>query len=343
MHSGNRISRTLGQIAAAVVLVCVLSAAANAYTVVMRGGRRLEIPSSFMLTTSTLTYEVSPGVQVSLNLAAIDIAATEKANNELPGSLLRRAEIAPRETQPSATAQPAKRTITNQDLEASMRRRRESELAYERRRKELGLPSVEESRQKAAAESDLIAGELEQARASERESENYWRARATALRTEMAVLDEQQQEIRRQLDGSTFATSDGSILTGLGIVSLRSPECFGPARQPLQRRPNIFVAPHIGPQITGRAPFGGGSTRGQVLGNPWAFPRSRRFGSPAIAAPNVIVFGSAVQPFGLSDERNQLITEFNQLSVARAGLNASWRELEDEARRAGAPPGWLRP
>jgi hypothetical protein len=232
MHSGNRINRALGQIASALVLVCVLSAAANAYTVIMRGGRRLEIPSSFMVTTSTLTYEVSPGVQVSLNLAAIDIVATEKANSELPGSLLRRAEIAPGQSLPSAAAnapaQSAKRTITNQDLEASVRRRRESELAYEHRRKELGLPSVEESRRQAAAESDLIAGELAQARASERESENYWRVRATALRTEMEVLDEQQQEIRRQLDGSTFATSDGSILAGLGIVSLRSRECFGP-------------------------------------------------------------------------------------------------------------------
>src|SRR5258708_22884101 len=130
MHSANRISRTLSQIASALVLVCVLSAAANAYTVVMRGGRRLEIPARFMVTAATLTYEVSPGVQVSLNLAAIDVLATEKANNELPGSLLRRAETVPNETQPKAaanvSAQPAKRTITNQDLEASMRRRRES-------------------------------------------------------------------------------------------------------------------------------------------------------------------------------------------------------------------------
>ena len=26
-----------------------------------------------------------------------------------------------------------------------------------------------------------------------------------------------------------------------------------------------------------------------------------------------------------------------------AGLNERWRELEDEGRRAGAQPGWLRP
>src|ERR1041384_3311291 len=65
--------------------------AASAYTVVMRGGKRIEIPSTFSVTNSTLTYEVSPGIQVTLATAAIDIPATEKANNELPGSFLRRA------------------------------------------------------------------------------------------------------------------------------------------------------------------------------------------------------------------------------------------------------------
>jgi hypothetical protein len=42
-------------------------------------------------------------------------------------------------------------------------------------------------------------------------------------------------------------------------------------------------------------------------------------------------------------ERNELISRFNELSITRAGLNARWRELEEEARRAGAAPGWLRP
>ena len=53
----------------------------------MHGGRRLEIPSQFVVTASTLTYEVSPGVQVTLEMAAIDIPATEKANHEVAGSL----------------------------------------------------------------------------------------------------------------------------------------------------------------------------------------------------------------------------------------------------------------
>ena len=57
--------------------------------------------------------------------------------------------------------------------------------------------------------------------------------------------------------------------------------------------------------------------------------------------PNVTVFGSS-PAYDYSYERSELITRFNDLAAARAGLNARWRELEEEARRAGVPPGWLR-
>ena len=42
-------------------------------------------------------------------------------------------------------------------------------------------------------------------------------------------------------------------------------------------------------------------------------------------------------------ERSALATRFNDLAGIKAGLNARWRELENEAQRAGVPPGWLRP
>src|SRR6266853_1264151 len=78
------------------VLILSFVCAASAYTVVMRGGKRIEIPSKFLVTTTTLTYEAGPGIQITLQLAAIDIPATEKANNETAGALLRRMS-APRE------------------------------------------------------------------------------------------------------------------------------------------------------------------------------------------------------------------------------------------------------
>lgn len=348
MPTRHKSRQTLRRILSVFIFACIVTATANAYTVVMRGGRHVEIPSSFVVTASTLTYEVSLGIQITLNVAAIDIPATEKANNEAPGSLLRRVQPPSTDSRlrgEGVSIQPAKRlTITNRDLESSMRRRRESELAYESRRKQLGLPSVEESRRQAAAESDRIARELEQVRAAERESENYWRARASTLRTEIAAVDAQLLEIRRQLDEPTFPPRDESFLTNLGLVSFRSRECFPRSSPwPIQHAPAVFVAPHSGARVTGRIAFGGGTTRGEALVNPWGFPRSRRFGSPLLARTNVAVFGSTFQPYGIYTERNQLITEFNQLAATRAGLGARWRALEDEARRAGAPPGWLRP
>src|SRR4030095_12089466 len=220
MHALHTTIRTLGRIVSVFVFVCIVTATVNAYTVVMRGGRRIEIPSNFVVTTSTLTYEVSPGLQVTLNLAAIDISATETANNELPGSLLRRVPSALTESKlradkqafatPRGTA-PLRRTVTNRDLESSRLRRRAAELAYERRRKELGLPSVEESRTQVALESDSIARELEQTRETEMDSESYWRARAYELRTEIAAVDAQIGFVRSQLGDPMVSSGDGAL------------------------------------------------------------------------------------------------------------------------------------
>jgi len=362
-----RVSR-LGLI---LVFVFMMAVTANAYTVVMRGGRRIEIPSRFVVTTSTLTYEVSPGIQITLQVAAIDIPATEKVNNEQPGSLLRRAQVASSESSapaqnpkdlPTARATKTTRTITNRDLESSMRRRRDSELAYESRRKQLGLPSVDESRKQAAVESESIGMELEQTRLQERESENYWRGRAEALRTEMAVLDAEIAFIRVRLDEGPFAltnnawvggwssTSFNTITRGVPFSNFGRMPLGNPGRRtafppPRASAPNIFVAPGAGAQILGRVGFSGGATRGQVFVNPAPMRHARPlgFGGRFPVFPNGVVLGSSIPAYDLSYERSALITHFNELAAARAGLGARWRQLEEEARRAGAPPGWLRP
>jgi len=372
LHKPGRAAR---RIVSVFVFMFMLAVTANAYTVVMRGGRRIEIPSRFVVTASTLTYEAAPGVQITLQMTAIDIPATEKANNEQPGSLLRRGQLAPESSRPTqspgkdvqiAQATHTRRTITNRDLESSMRRRRESELAYESRRKQLGLPSVAESRKQAAAESDAIGIELAQRRVAEKESEDYWRRRAAALRTEMAALDAEIAWIRARLDEGPFAMSsgwsngwsngwaNGSFTTVTSIVPFISFGNFGRRSfgnfgaggfpRPGVHRPNVFVAPRQDTRITGRVAFGGGATRGRVLINPGTFPHARPLGiGSRFPGGSVGVFGSTLPTYDYSYERSALITHFNELAAARAGLNARWRELEEEARRAGAPPGWLRP
>lgn len=355
-------SRTVSVFALILLMVVV----ANAYTVIMRGGRRVEIPSRFIVTAATLTYEVTEGIQITIPMAAIDIPATEKANHELPGSLLGRAK--------AITAKPlqknglenqnrgaaGRRTITNRDLDMSMRRRKESEAAYENQRKQLGLPSLEESRKRAAAEFDLVTTELRQKRIAEKETEDYWRARAASLRTETAALDAELNYIRARLDEFPFATPFG--VYGGSLTSFGSVVRFGNFRgdgnwgRPLvnisggrsfrgqtRHRSNVYVAPPSGPHPrTGMGP-GRGAMGGHVFVNPGNFGHVGQIGigAPFGVLPDTI-FGSPVQGYDFSYERSALITRYNELAAARAGLSARFRELEDEARRAGVSPGWLR-
>src|SRR5829696_7732096 len=88
----NGFTRWATRLALALALALLLPVLASAYTVVLRGGRRVEIPATFTVTKWTLTYEAAPGINVTLQMATIDIPATERANNEPAGALLKRAE-----------------------------------------------------------------------------------------------------------------------------------------------------------------------------------------------------------------------------------------------------------
>ena len=158
-----------------VVFLALTVSAANAYTVVMRDGRRVEIPNEFTVTNSTLTYAVSNGFQVTIQLNTVDIAATERANSQPSGSLLRKAAAAP-----NVVATPQKRagrSITNQDLEVY----RKARVENEQKREDLGLPSAEERQREVAEIEDRT---LEQVRHMREQEEAYWRARAEVLRAE---------------------------------------------------------------------------------------------------------------------------------------------------------------
>ena len=175
---------TLRRVFFAVVFLALTVSAVNAYTVVMRDGRRVEIPNEFTVTNSTLTYEVSNGFQVTIQLNTVDIAATERANNEPTGSLLQKAD-APAAV-PGAPQSRARRSITNKDLESYRKARVENERAYDEQRRQLGLPSAEERRREVAEIEDRT---LEQVRRMREQEEAYWQSRADAARAEMAAQE----------------------------------------------------------------------------------------------------------------------------------------------------------
>lgn len=133
------------------LLIFVSWTIAGAYTIVFHGGNRVEIPDNFIVTSNAVIYEAAPGVNVSFRLKSIDIPATERANDDSAGSFLGRTGAHRVQAPPSTTAtQKATRTITNRDLEPYESARLRREATWEKRRKELGLPSLEETRREAA-------------------------------------------------------------------------------------------------------------------------------------------------------------------------------------------------
>jgi len=190
--------RLFAGIAASAILLLALSVAASAYTIVLRDGRRIEITSDFTLTKSTLTYELAPGISRTVQLVLVDVAATERANNQAPGSFAKLAEQ--KLTTPAPPVSPrAQRTLTNRDLEAIQQRRIESERNYEKRRVELGLPSIEESRRRQAQEEAATSEWLRERSRAQANEESYWRERASTLRSEIEAVDAQINYLRARL------------------------------------------------------------------------------------------------------------------------------------------------
>jgi hypothetical protein len=174
---------------AAACLLFVLAATINAYSIVMRSGKRIEIPAQFSVTSTTLSYETAPGFWITLQMAAIDIPATERANNEMPGSLLSRATN--QKEPPQAAESKASRSITNRELESFQRLRLDSERAYEQRLKDQGLPPLAVLRAKAAADAERFSQDLARERA---EAEAY--ERASELQAQIAALSAQLDDLQ---------------------------------------------------------------------------------------------------------------------------------------------------
>src|SRR5687767_13135396 len=243
-------------------LLFFTATAARAYTVVMRNGRRVEIPNTFTLTKSTLTYETAPGIQVTIQLTGIDIGATEQANGQTSGSFMA-AGFKP-ETSASVQARRtiATRSITNKDLEVYRRARIESE----REREELGLPSLEERRREVAEIDDRTQEQIRDMRS--REELDFWRNRAMTLETQITATQNQMRV--NQVDEYPWAYP-----YGVGIVTSGFPFGFDGSRG-LNSQFDRFGLHKFGFSRFGFNNFGfrghfPGHLRGRLL---YSFPRS---------------------------------------------------------------------
>ncbi len=210
----------LRQAVLSLATLLLLAGIASAYTVVMRNGRHVEIGREFAVSKTTLTYEVTPGIQITMLLATIDIAATERANNETPGSLMARAteqKQFSKSTENLGVVRETKplRTLTNRELEPFARVRLESERAYEQRLKELGLPPLAVLRAQAAAESERFWQEMARKREEAEANE-----RAVELQAQLAGLSAQLNYVQARIgELSSVSSGDFTFLGGFPLFS----------------------------------------------------------------------------------------------------------------------------
>lgn len=317
------------------VILVVLANVAGAYTIVFRDGHRIELPATFEVGIMTVTFELAPRINKTLQLALIDVAATERANLETPGSFFKHAPQ-PAIATPAPPIQRAVRTLTNVDLEPIRQRRIESEKAHEKRRIELGLPPIEETRQQRAAEEEETLALARQGATEDARIETYWRDRASALRSDFNSVDAQIEYLRSRpvQNQRPFYNSYPNVY---GYPNNGSyPNVYGyptgrqyPSPYDRRRSPNLgtIAAPNRGVINTDSGPL-----RSQI-------PRRRRldFGVQLIS-PDTTPY----QPFVYGNSYNQ-DDRLDNLLMRRVELEALWRALESDARNASVPQAWLLP
>jgi hypothetical protein len=221
----------------ATLLFLLLPVAVDAYTLVLRSGRHVTVPEDFRVTPTAVTYEASPGFSVTVWLSNVDFAATERANAEPEGSFARRVR---RETVGAAAAAPARapgvvqtgrragrRVITNKELEPSRLKREAQEKEYERTRRERGMPSREELRQRFEEQERWLREWSRQLEAERIEAE------LESLRSELS-------SVRRHLSELNFQLSQRALT-------------YGPVYAPPSDYPYFYAPPA---QVITILPFG---------------------------------------------------------------------------------------
>jgi hypothetical protein len=318
--------RLLTRIACSSIVLLALVHSATAYTLVFRDGHRVEVPTVFSVTTATLTYEAAPGINRTVQLVLLNIAATEQTNHEAPGGFYKHAETGVTSSLPApSSGRHAQRTLTNLDLETIRQRRIESEQNYERRRIELGLPSIEETRRRQEKEEEATLELARRRAADEANDEAYWRNRAAILRNEIIGVDGEINYVRGRLGPSTPFISQSFL--GGGIA-------FGPAGSMTGTQPGAGRMGTMG--ASPRRPGNLTNLGGVALPSP-RNPDGFRGGRAAFGS------GLAVAPYLYSSNVYDLNLRLDDLLQRRAGLDALWRQLEYEARMAKAPQVWLAP
>ena len=256
------------------VLVLFAASQAVGYTLVLRSGRRLQVSDNVIVSGQSVVCEMGNDVNLSFQLAAVDIAATERANHEAPGTFLRKGTKASVVKPTVLGGAPARPSVTNADLEVFRRRRIASEQAYEAQRKKLGLPSAEELRLRSNEQAEEASRTSQSLLARQETQEEYWRGRSSSLRSEISANEAQIQYLEDRLNElPNSGTNNFSGVSSFPVV-IGSRTNVGPV---------FFPGPHVIPQV---APIynpriiGGGRSRVRIVNRPYRYRGAQPFGLP---------------------------------------------------------------
>jgi len=197
------------------------------------------------------------------------------------------------------------------------------------------LPPLEESRRRTELQAESLHQGLVQRKSEEAQAESYWRGRANDLISEIGATDAQIDFVRARLSESTRSSGAGSF-TVVSSPLFGNPLGYGGFGAHRSRG----FGPRTGGGQAGRQGFGNRATAGRIWVNP-ANTLSQFYPQPVFPGFQP-VFGSPFQSTDYSDP-SELSAWLDRLVANRVALQARFRMLEEEARRAGVPPGWLRP
>lgn len=308
----------------AICLLVLTPLMAQAYTLVLKDGRRVEVRSQYRIVNNTVAIFTMPeGNRFSIALDKIDVEKTEMANGEIAGAFVKNAIDPPKASDSGNEAKPSEEPIvasnakpgshkklTNSDFERYRIRREEmsraaNEAAQAKAAAQLGVTALTGPAPDATAKTpaQLQAEQEEESMAQRREmlkkKEEYWRGRAKALLTQIRVEEEQLAVLAAQLEDAR--------------------------RQSLNNNPSVSIYqtdPYVyqpGIRIGG-VPIGIGG-----------IPRNPNTG-------NVVVINQ-------NPNQNRSLTlqeRFLQLQVQHQETLVRYEEMREEARKDGALPGWLR-
>lgn len=238
-------------------------------------------------------------------------------------------------------AQTAKKTITNADLEKFKQKRLQAEAEYRAKHKELGMPSPEELEQRNAEDKRRLVEISQRIRSEQRQTQDYWQSQAAFLRNEIASINAQINFLNRQIAATPTGNKifyNTDELNGLVIPSYSyNYGGYGHRGRGNQGRPVTVINPANNVQTAINA--------AAANPNPYYGTPLYQTGIKAVIGPNLprrgygrnYGYGGYYPYVGNNSnlQRDDLVARLQYLGQVRAGLLAQWRNLVEEAHRAG--------